>query len=181
MSANQSRASWLEGFENQIEKQLLVLTGTFQQLSEDKLLQPSPTGSWSIAECLWHLNSYFEYYLPAIRKKMEKQTTRTESQLFKGSWMGNWFVKLMVAGGRKFKAFKTHVPPKGLNGQAEITRCIQFEEELLQLIRQSQEMDWRKTSIPISIHPWVKLPLGDVFRFLLAHNERHLEQGLRNL
>ena len=38
-----------------------------------------------------------------------------------------------------------------------------------------------KTRIPISINKWIKIKLGDTFRFVIYHNERHIQQAKRVL
>ena len=39
----------------------------------------------------------------------------------------------------------------------------------------------RGHGVPISIATFIRLRLGDVFAFLIAHDERHMQQALRNL
>jgi hypothetical protein len=46
----------------------------------------------------------------------------------------------------------------------------------LQLLNKARNTDLGKIRIPISIAPFIKLKLGDVFAFIIAHHQRHFVQ-----
>ncbi len=103
---------------------------------------------------------------------------------FKSSWIGNFFTQLMLpkdAEGtvRKMKAPRNHTPLANDNSEAAIALFIAQQEKLLQLLEQGRKIDLRKAKTPISISRLIKLPLGDTFRFLIAHNHRHVLQAKR--
>ena len=52
---------------------------------------------------------------------------------------------------------------------------------MLTYLKRAHQTDLNKIKIPVSILKWIKLNLGDVLQFLVAHNERHLLQAKRNL
>jgi len=52
---------------------------------------------------------------------------------------------------------------------------------MLRLLTQARQADLSATRVPLSIAPFLRLRLGDVFGFNVAHNERHVQQALRNL
>ncbi len=156
----------------------------FQNLSEEVLLRPSATGGWSIAQCLEHLNSYGHYYLPYITKGLE-QHQGAAKDTFKSSWLGAYFIRIMdpKTSKTKYKAFKDHQPARDLDAHAVVAEFIRQQETLLLQLRQAKLADLNdiRIRIPISIMKWLRLKLGDVFQFLIAHNERHLQQAKRNL
>ena len=82
---------------------------------------------------------------------------------------------------KKFSAFKNHVPPANIKAHAVVAEFIQQQEKLLVFLKASANTDLNKVRIPISILQWLKLKLGDVFQFMIAHDERHLQQAKRNL
>jgi uncharacterized damage-inducible protein DinB len=172
----------LSNLELQVEKHLASAVRAFQNLSEPDLNQKPPDGGWSIAQCLEHLNTYGDYYLPRIEKAMEKFNGKPSSE-FSSTWLGNYFTKMMdpVTGKRKMKAFAAHVPPSALDGHAVTGKFIQQQETLLQLLRSAKQKDLNKIKIPISISRFIRMKLGDTFRFIIAHNERHVEQAKRLL
>ena len=53
--------------------------------------RPSPN-SWTILECLEHLNLYGEFYLPQIERKIGSSKTKSEIY-FKPGLLGNYFAQ----------------------------------------------------------------------------------------
>jgi hypothetical protein len=165
----------IEALETRVEKHIKQAVSVFQNLNEEVLLRPSASGGWSIAQCLWHLNSYGHYYLPALKKGLSAAENCATEQHFESGWLGNYFTQLMEpkAGMKKMGAFK--------NQHSEVAEFIRQQETLLQLLRTARHKNLNHVRIPVSIMPWVKLKAGDVLQFLIAHNERHLQQAMRNV
>lgn len=176
-----SALNLIDSLEDQVENHLNEAVRVFQNLSSEELLKPAANGGWSIAQCLWHLNSYGDYYLPQIKSGLAKNYPANPA--FKSTWLGNYFTRLMQPGAnmKKFKAFKNHVPPEEMDADKVVAEFIQQQEQLLMYLKQARQTDMNRIRIPISILKWMKLKLGDVFRFIIAHDERHLQQAKRNL
>lgn len=170
----------LHQLELHVEQHLQTAIRIFQNTTESQLLQPSATGGWSVAQCLWHLNSYGDFYLPHIQNALANN--KRDSTLFKSGWLGAYFVKMMnpQSGKQKHKAFKDHVPPATIDAYSEVARFIGQQELLLGYLKQARYANLNKR-LPISISNLIKLKLGDVFQFIIAHDERHIQQALRNL
>ena len=177
----QSATALIDSLEDQVEQHLRDAIKIFQNLSEEELLKPADNGGWSIAQCLWHLNSYGNYYLPQIEKGLAKGYPK--NTVFKSTWFGNYFTNTMKPGPKmkKYSAFKNHLPPASLKAHAVVAEFIQQQEKLLGFLKASVNTDLNKVRIPISIMQWFKLKLGDVFQFIIAHDERHVQQAMRNL
>jgi uncharacterized damage-inducible protein DinB len=177
----ESSITLLAELEQHVEQHLQMAIGTFQNLTDAELAQPSSTGGWSIAQCLWHLNSYGHYYLPQIKSGLTKNYAANAS--FKSTWLGKYFTNMMKPGPKmkKYNAFKNHVPPKETDGHKVVAEFILQQEEMLSLLKSARNNDLNRIKIPISIMKWLTLRLGDVFQFIIAHNERHLQQAARNL
>lgn len=178
------KAQLLEQLETQIEQHLQTVTGKFQNLETKILLQPAPQGGWSIAQCLEHLNSYGRYYLPAIARELGKAAlTEPVTGNVRGTWLGRYFIKTMQPGtnAKKYKAPKDHQPIAQLVPAKVISDFISQQEQLLVYVRQAKKADLDGIRVPISISKWIKLRLGDIFQFLVVHDERHLQQALRHL
>lgn len=173
----------LDTLENRVESHLQQAIYQFQNMNEHDLLRPALDGGWSIAQCLEHLNSYGHYYLPKIREGLQKNHPVPPKNDFKSSWLGHYFIQMMEpnTGKKKYKAFKGHIPAPELDAYAVVADFIQQQETLLGLLRKARSTDLNAVKIPISIARLIKLKLGDVFQFIIAHNERHVQQALRNL
>ncbi len=173
----------ISNLEDRLELHLKESISLFQNLHESVLLKPASNGGWSIAQCLEHLNTYGRYYLPVIKKALENQPQQEGSLLFKSSYLGAYFTQLMEPKEKmkKMKAAKNHTPLSNLDAHKVVAEFIEQQEELLKLLKQSTSVDMNAVRIPISIAKWIKLKLGDVFQFLVAHNHRHILQAKRNL
>lgn len=167
--------------EARVEEHISIAVRVFQNLNPEALLKPSSSDGWSIAQCLWHLNSYGDFYLPQIQKALGKKGNAEVKEDFKSGWFGAYFTKMMQPeSGSKMKAFKGHTPSPDLDGPAVVAEFIQQQEMLLKYLSESRNANL-DVRVPISITKLIKLKLGDVFQFNIAHDERHIQQAKRNL
>lgn len=173
----------LDALENKVEKHLAHAIRVYQNLPAEQLLQPAANGGWSIAQCLDHLNSYGHYYLPRIREGLARPRTGAPAATFQSTWLGAWFIRSMdpASGKKKYKALKGHIPAADLDAAAVVAEFIHQQEDLLSCLSACRPADLNAIKIPLTISRWIKLRLGDVLQFLIAHNERHLQQADRNL
>lgn len=133
--------------------------------------------SWSILECLEHLNLYGDFYLPQIENKIKKSTTETDLE-FKSGILGNYFAKSMLPKEKlnKMKTFKDKNPLNADLDRIVIDKFINQQIKLLDLLNQSRNVSLNKVKIQISISSLIKLKLGDTFQFFINHIIRHLKQ-----
>lgn len=133
--------------------------------------------SWSILECLEHLNLYGDYYFPIIEQNIKTTSHKSEIE-FKTGFLGNYFSKLMLPK-EKLKKMKTFKDKNPLNSNLDkrvIDRFIEQQKQLLSLLNESKSVSLNKVRIPTSISSLIKLKLGDTFQFIVNHNLRHLNQ-----
>lgn len=177
-----NKAILLDRLELRVEQHLNEAVTKLQNLDSATLLRPAANGGWSIAQCLQHLNTYGDYYLPLLREGLNKQRQSSVS-FFKSSWLGDYFTRMMepATGSKKMKAAKGHIPENITDAHAVVAKFIHQQEVLLKCIRDARNKDLNTVKIPVSIFRWLKLKCGDVLQFLIAHNERHLLQAARNL
>ena len=138
--------------------------------------------SWSVLECLQHLNLYGNFYLPEIKNRIETSTTKPTPE-FKSGWMGNYFAQSMLPKEKlnKMKAFKSMNPIHSSLSQTTVTVFIDQQKQLLDLLKASKNVNLNKIKTSISITSLIKLKLGDTFRFLIYHNKRHIVQAQKVL
>lgn len=167
---------------DKVDLHLQTATRDFQNLPDQALLNSSVEGSWSAAQCLEHLNQYGNYYLPQIEKALLHASTAKSDDPFKSTLLGSYFTRMMDpdSGKRKVKTFKEYIPVSDLDPHQAVAEFIQQQERLLQYIRQASGANLN-ARIPISLTKWIRLKLGDVFQFIVAHNERHIRQAKRAL
>ncbi|MDZ7936553.1 MAG: DinB family protein [Emticicia sp.] len=136
----------------------------------------NPT-SWSILECLEHLNLYGNFYLPKIEDKIKNSKTKSETN-FNNGLLGGYFAKSMLPKDKlnKMKAFKDKNPLNSKLDKNVIKKFSTQQVELLNLLNKSRTVSLNKVKIPTSISSLIRLKLGDTFRFYINHILRHLNQ-----
>ncbi|MEM9547042.1 MAG: DinB family protein [Bacteroidota bacterium] len=175
---SENRKDLLNRLEEELDRQINVVVEKFQNLSDQQLNKPGANGGWSIAQNLQHLNLYFDYYNPTIANALESAPKDAKAEIFKSGWLGNYFTNMMdYRTNKKVKAFKDYIPSEKLNTTVVVQRFIQNEEEMLQLLRKANDYNLTKLRIAISLTKWITMRLGDVFQFVIMHNERHIVQA----
>ncbi len=169
-----------------LQQDVQQLTDTLTRLNNtagiDWNKQPA-AGKWSAAQVIEHLNSYNRYYLPEIARSLQTGKIKgiVASTRFKAGWFGNYFTKLMQPGkdgkiGNKMNAPKDHTPIVHLDATKVITDFLAGQSKLISYLKEAEQTDIGKMRVPISISKFIKLKLGDTFRFLIAHQQRHFLQ-----
>jgi len=156
-----------------------------RKADKNKLVYQLQKDRWSVVQILEHLNAYGRYYLPAIAKAMEEDKSPRKAWFTSGFW-GNYFTKSMKPTNvheirNKMKTMKAYSFPNSLNVEQVENEFIQQQHILLGLLDKAKEKDLNAIHIPITITSLIKLKLGDVFRFLIAHEQRHMIQARNTL
>lgn len=133
--------------------------------------------SWSILECLEHLNLYSDFYLRQIESKINNSNTKADPE-FKSGILGNYFAKSMLPKEKlnKMKTFKDKNPLNAKLDSTVIDKFIHQQIKLLDLLNQSRKVSLNQVKIETSISSLIKLKLGDTFQFFINHIIRHLAQ-----
>jgi hypothetical protein len=171
----------LRELHEQTQNFLTEAISEWQLMPAELLLEQPAPGKWSAAQCLEHLNSYGRFYLPAIEHAIS--AARSQGQVaaasFTTGWLGNYFTNTMKpsANMKKMKAPKEHIPMVELDAVKVVSEFIDQQEKLLQLLDAASHVDLNKARVPISIAKFIRLKLGDVLLFVVAHNQRHIVQA----
>ncbi len=142
---------------------------------------PAP-GSWSALECIEHLNCYGNFYVPEIENQIAFSPYPPE-EIFKSGFLGNYFAQSMLPkeGFKKMKTLKSTNPSGKKLGKEVIDRFITHQQRLLELLKKTKSVSLTRTKTGISISRFIRLRLGDTFRVVIYHNQRHLLQAERAL
>ncbi|MCW3106054.1 MAG: DinB family protein, partial [Segetibacter sp.] len=174
--------------QQQTESCLQKAVSKWQMTTPSKLLRQPGEKKWSLAQCLEHLNSYGHYYLPAMEKAIEtaKQKGWSSQEKYTPGWLGDYFTKLMMPGTdekkmKKMSAPANHSPVASLDSDKVLSEFIDQQEKLVSLLEQARKINLEKAKVSISIAKFIKLKLGDTFRFIIMHNYRHVLQAERAL
>lgn len=162
-------------------RQVILQTNQLLQQDPEMLLQQPAEGKWSIAQIVEHLNSYGRYYLPLIRKTLSNRS-HPASVTYTPGWLGDYFAKMMLPKPtgeikNKMQAPRDHRPKSDLDSKAVIDEFLQQQHLLLQLLIDAEKTNLGRVRIPISLSRFIRLKLGDTFRFIIAHHQRHFVQA----
>jgi len=133
--------------------------------------------SWSILECLEHLNLYSEFYMPKIEYLIKNSKTSNEVE-YKSGFLGNYFAKSMLPKEKlnKMNSFKDKNPLNANLDKGVIDKFIHHQIKFIDLLSQSRKVSLNKIKVATSISSFIKMNLGDTFQFIINHNSRHFKQ-----
>ncbi|WP_338791202.1 DinB family protein [Bernardetia sp. Wsw4-3y2] len=182
-------------------KTILQKTVQLQQLSNDELNFRPNTESWTVLECIEHLNRYSIFYLEEIEKRIDEKIdknklTSNQDYIFKSGFLGNYSANSMLPVqkgivsisenksptanhslriGNKMKTFKDKNPIHSGVDRRVLDTFIDDQNEFMRLLEKAQQVDWNKTKVSLTL-PLLKFNLGDTFRFVINHEIRHFIQ-----
>lgn len=159
-------------------KTVLNKTEGFKTLSSEQLNFKASPDSWSILECIEHLNLYGDFYLPEIKKSIKKSNHKA-NETFKTGLLGDYFAKSLLPKEKlnTMKTFKDKNPNGSKLNKKVLDKFILQQEETLRLLNSSNTVSLNKTKTGISLTRWITLKLGDTFRVVIYHNQRHIVQA----
>lgn len=133
--------------------------------------------SWSILECLEHLNLYGDFYLPQIETKIKASSSKSELE-FKPGLLGNYFAQSMLPKEKlnKMKTFKDKNPLNSPLDKTVIDRFLNQQHKILILLNESRKVSLNKVKVLTTLTKLIQLKLGDAFPFIINHNIRHFKQ-----
>ena len=142
--------------------------------------------TWSVAQCLAHLNAYYRYYIPVFRGKISNTRFQEPTDQFTSSPLGVAAYRSVKLGKvknikRKLKSMKEYNPIVNTSLLTEdvVEEYMGHVAEFKEVLKEGEAINLRKTKCPLAIRRVVKLNLGDAFIFTAYHNERHIEQMKR--
>jgi hypothetical protein len=177
---------------NTLIKRLTNLTNSCSlEVSENiakfdkELLHKQPNERcWSAIQCIEHLNAYYRYYIPVIRGKITNSRFVEPTEYFSSSPLGRAVYRSTKLGKvknvkRKLKSPKDYNPlvNKSLSTENSIKEYLKHNEDFIELMQEATKIDMRKTKVPLSLRPVIKLNIGDALLFMVYHNERHIFQA----
>ncbi len=160
----------------------LSYSHTLKEITEERLNQKLNAESWSALECIEHLNLVMKFYVPEIDRRI-KSSNHQKFDTFKGTYLGNKFVKSMLPKDqmRKIKTFKRVNPIHSELKKSEVVYSFErYLKQLLELLEVARKTNLTKvkTSTLISV---LKLRLGNTLQLVIYHNERHIVQAKKVL
>lgn len=150
----------------------------WKMIPEAVLQSKEHPDQWSAVECIEHLNMYARFYNAEIKRRLDKASKEMCDEFKSGYW-GNRFAQDMLpkADMKTMKTFKSKTP---VLADLAVTEVLEeftaLQAELMELLSESAAYNLTKIKTAITL-PLLKFRLGDTFRFVIYHNERHVVQA----
>jgi len=153
----------------------------FIGVDNNKLAYRPNKDRWSVVQTLEHMNAYNRHYLPRMENELDVVTYDTNAWFTSGYW-GEKFTKMMRPSNvyeikNKMKTAKKMSFPNSLHVDTVLKEFLDGQDRLLRLLDMAKGKDLAKIHIPITLTKMIKLRLGDTFRFIIAHEQRHMIQA----
>jgi hypothetical protein len=143
--------------------------------------QPSPE-SWSVAQCLDHLNATAREYLPMLDEGIADAIRR--GLYNPGPYTYNWIGRLMAwivdpDTRIRARAPKGFLPPAGRPRHDVMAAFRAYQVQYIDRLRQANGLDLARARVASPAARWIRMPLGSGFATMVAHERRHLAQARR--
>ena len=167
-----------------LNHRLSSIETTVQQLLPlpEAVLNHKPASeSWSVLECLGHLNRYGRYYLPALKQVLGHSgpvVGPTQDVTF--SWLGRKSYEMIRPENRKAHKTLGRMNP----ARSHLTGAVlqEFQEQLSDLkalLPLAYHTNLNRKAVPIEFFRLLKLQVGEALLFVVAHMQRHVQQAQR--
>lgn len=178
MNAN----TFLPDLQTLVNTQIVIAQNEFAPRGLQDLNYKPGTDSWSILECLEHLNRYCRYYLPLLQKAISGAPQAKPDQNIRYSFLGKYSIDMVrPANVKKHKTLKHMNPNNSLLTLEVLEEFLRHQQTLLTLLSKAASADLNRKTIPIEFMRLLKMRTGEALEFLVQHQQRHIGQAQRVL
>jgi hypothetical protein len=170
----------LETFRESFERIANEADALAGALTNEQFNWRPPSGGWSVAQCIEHLNAAARQYLPSFDEGIAEAIRRGlyGEGPFRYGWLGRKMVQSQEpTTKRKFKAAKAFLPPPTRPRQESMAAFRAYQVQFIDRLRQANGLDLSRARIRSPVVSWLRLQLGLGFALMVAHERRHLLQA----
>jgi hypothetical protein len=151
-------------------------------LADDQFAWKPTPKSWSIAECLEHMNATARAYLPAIDEGIAdaiRHGAYAEGP-FHYNLIGRLFSHLMEPPARlRLRTSPDKQPGPQRPKRETLAGFRAYQVQYVDRLRQANGIDLARSCVRSPSFSWIRIPLGSAFASMAAHERRHLWQARR--
>ncbi|MEP6708095.1 MAG: DinB family protein [Pyrinomonadaceae bacterium] len=157
---------------------------TFGDLTAPQLNWKPNAESWGIGQCFEHLTKANDSFFPVLEQTIKGEKPRTFWESLPGwprlfGWM---LIKyLSPESTKKLKAPDLFKPSSSDVDPNIINNFVKQQNRLAVLMKQSAELDLRRTKVTSPALSFVTYSLMDCYTIIVVHEKRHFEQAKRVL
>ncbi len=170
----------LETFRQSFEQIADEADGLAGTLRDEQFNWTPPSGGWSVAQCIEHLNVTARLYLPSLDEGIADAIRR--GLYGEGPFRYNWLGRMIVRSQeppvrRKLRAPAAFVPPARRARPESMAAFRAYQVQFIDRLRQANGLDLSRARVKSPALKWLRLPLGSGFALVVAHERRHLWQA----
>ncbi len=176
-----NQPNFLAGLAATVADQRHLVATEFAPLAATQLNQRLAPTSWSVLECLAHLNCYSCYYNAALAKACQRPDAGPAS-VVSYSWLGRYSIALVQPTNHKKQTTLSRMNPLGSRlGPEVVAEFDQHQARLAELLALAGTANLNRRAVPVEFFRLLKLRLGETLEFIIVHQQRHLQQARRVL
>jgi len=151
-------------------------------LTESQFNWKSSPRTWSVGECLEHLNIIAESYVPLMEAALQNAEP-SRSDLFRYGWLSRRFINAVRPGGRRVKTSadlnpsSTEAPSSDLEKTGCLSTFDNWTARFVDIARKSDGLDIARLKITSPFLRLLRLPVGAFLEALGLHALRHVQQA----
>lgn len=145
-------------------------------LSLDQLNWKPEPKKWSVAQVLHHLCRQEKPYPALVAAGIAKAPLRPGDQPFAYSWVGKKVIAMLSPGARHIPAPKILQPTQTTYTRDIIASFDGLQAQFIERLTQAADRDLMRGKVRWAVFPLVTFRLGELFKVLLVHKQRHLGQ-----
>jgi hypothetical protein len=170
----------IDQFRSQFEQLSADADALTAPLTDEQFMWRPGPDSWSVAECLDHLNAIARVYLPALDEGISDAIRR--GVYGEGPFKYNWLGRLVVrfSNMRVRRTAHDEVQPAAGRTRREILAAFRaYQVQYIDRLRQANGVDLSRARVRMPVNSWLRIPLGSGFQLVVVHSHRHLAQARR--
>lgn len=182
MSTTRSSRQYLYELTNSCKNIIDATQQMFSPLDTHQLNWKPAPDSWSVAQCLDHLNTTNAAYYGVIEPLLPPTgvTGGAADRPFRSGIMGSIMIWTLQPNRRiKMSAPRAIAPSQSALPHAVIDDFAASQQQLLIYIERSAGLDLTSISLTSPLSSFVRLNLGAAYGIMVTHTQRHLLQASR--
>ncbi|HXH62151.1 MAG TPA: DinB family protein [Fimbriimonadaceae bacterium] len=177
MQTTQYREALRKAFQSQYKR----IEENFMDLTPEQLQYRPDEKTWSLGQVFLHIWLANDKYLVKMSDVvLHTEKKEKENQEYKPGFFGSRFIQMVgPTGGKNTPVPKILEPDYKKVPDDIVQRVLDQLTAIEEFLDASEGKDIVKTRITSPVAKALKLRLGDVFKLLEQHNERHINQAMR--
>ena len=179
MIENYTIGTYLESLKLEIEG-VIHDSGKFSVLTEEQFNWKPNSNEWSVAQCFEHMRMNAISFIPVFEKLFrDHSATRIDPDTpYRHSFMGKRAIRIIgPESTRKFKTTKKFSPMLSNYRLSAVDDFISLQHRMIEFVDHSSSYNIQKIKIAFPAFRIMRLSMGDMLKFIVAHEKRHIKQA----